>query len=242
MRSAPYAHSSRIGFLIFVSACTSLIEPQESHFSQQDLEEVASEKDRYPLLRSATRIPAYLEADPQPYPLRNDTSATSRGALVFNDGVPSIYPSFFQTKLLQTMPPLPSRLPSRVSQLKSINKTVRYVKTEKGYVVRDKGRFTVIDLKAQLAYPTQETASLQIAFTTAKEVPFPDLVEVLESEVNFAVDESLSKNPLDPTPELKFETLFVDLRRRFEDVLPEPGSRLPAYETSDFVGRTTEHR
>jgi hypothetical protein len=241
MRSAPYAHSSRIGFLIFVSACTSIIEPHESHFSQQDLDEIASE-DRYPLLRSAARVPAYLEPDPQPYPLRSETSAATRGDLVFSDGVPSQYPSFFQTKLLQTMPLLPSRLPSRVTQLKAINKTIRYVKTAKGYVVRDKGRLTVIDLKAQMAYPTQETASLQIAFTTAKEVPFPDLVEVLESEVNFAVDDSLAKNPLDPTPELKFETLFVDLRRRFEDVQPEPGARLPAYETSDFVGRTTEHR
>ncbi len=77
---------------------------------------------------------------------------------MFNDGVPSLYPSIFQTKLIQTMPLLPSRLPSRVKQLKAINKTVRYVKTEKGYVVRDNGRLTVIDLKTQMAYPTQETA------------------------------------------------------------------------------------
>ncbi len=165
---------------------------------------------------------------------------------MFNDGVPSIYPSIFQTKLIQTMPLLPSllpsRLPSRVQQLRSIQKTVRYVKTEKGYVARDNGRLTVIDLKSQMAYPTPETPSLQIAFTRAKEVPFPELVDVLESEVNFAVDASLAKNPLDPTPELKFETLFVDLRRRFEDVQPEPGSRMPAYEMSDFVGPTTEHR
>jgi hypothetical protein len=241
MRSAPYAHSSRIGLLIFVSACTSIIEPHESHFSQQDLDEIASE-DRYPVVRAATRVPAYLEPDPQPYPLRSESSPTTRGELVFNDGVPSYYPSFFQTKLLQTMPPLPSRLPSRVNQLKAINKTVRYVKTDKGFVVRDKGRLTVIDLKSQIAYPTQETASLQIAFTTAKEVPFPDLVEALESEATFAIDERLSNNPMDPTPELKFETLFVDLRRRFEDVQPEPASRMPAYETSEFVGRTTEHR
>lgn len=157
MRSAPYAHSSRIGLLIFVSACTSFIDPHESHFSQKDLDEIASE-DRYPLVRSATRIPAYLEPDPQPYPFRSDSSPTTRGQLVFNDGVPSLYPSIFQTKLIQTMPLLPSRLPSRVQQLRSIQKTVRYVKTEKGYVVRDNGRLTVIDLKTQMAYPTQETA------------------------------------------------------------------------------------